>query len=218
MYRGLGNYDNSTFTVLGKLFELMALSVVWCICCIPVVTAGSACAALYYAVSKSVRRERGHALQEYFRAFKAELKTGVLLSLLLLAAALVLLADVYVGTILFRNPAARFLFYCIIGMAALFVLLMLPYLFPCVSRFTDTISGYLRKACLLSLRYFPLSLLLAALLLVAAYLVFLAPMLICVLPGFLCWFYSVIIDRIFKKFLLYEAEGTDTQDDRWYLE
>lgn len=218
MHRGLGNYDNPTFTVLGKLFALTALSVVWCICCIPVVTAGSACAALYYAVSKSIRRERGHALQEYFRAFKAELKTGVLLTLILLAAALILFADVYVGNFLFRNSAALFLLYCLIGMAALFVLLMLPYLFPCVSRFTDTIPGYLRKACLLSLRYFPLSLLMAALLVLSAYLVFLAPMLLCVLPGFLCWFYSVIIDRILKKFLLYKAEGTDTQDDRWYLE
>ena len=52
MLEAIFNPENAVFRMINKLLDLMVLSLVWVVCCIPVVTAGAASSALYYAVVK----------------------------------------------------------------------------------------------------------------------------------------------------------------------
>ena len=49
--------DKPFWKWLGKIPELVLLSLFWFICCIPVITIGPASSALYYVALKMVRKE-----------------------------------------------------------------------------------------------------------------------------------------------------------------
>ena len=72
----LFNMDNAFFSFISKVCDIMILSTVWILLCIPIITIGPASTALYYAVVKVVRRERGYLLREFFRSFKMNFKRG----------------------------------------------------------------------------------------------------------------------------------------------
>ena len=46
--------------MVGKLADVVILSILWLLCCIPVITIIPAGAALYYTVMKNLRRGRGN--------------------------------------------------------------------------------------------------------------------------------------------------------------
>ena len=71
------NIDGPLMGFLNKTGQLIALSVLWLLSCLPVVTIPAATTALYYAVCKTVRHDRGSAVQEYRRSFRVNLLRGM---------------------------------------------------------------------------------------------------------------------------------------------
>ncbi len=90
-------YDNKFFTALGKLVDCVWLSLLWLICSIPVITMGAASTALYYAVHKSIRGNRGYTTRNYFSAFKDNFKQSTLVHLVWLVVMVVLVGDIYIA-------------------------------------------------------------------------------------------------------------------------
>ena len=72
------------------MVDVCGLSIVWIFLCLPVVTIGPATAALYYTVVKCVRGRESGAFGYYFRSFLSGFKTGLLATLAVLPAALLL--------------------------------------------------------------------------------------------------------------------------------
>ena len=81
------NPEKGIWAWLSTLVDLCGLSIVWVFLCLPVVTAGPATAALYYAVVKCIRGRESGAFAAYLRSFRANLKTGLLATLAVLPAA-----------------------------------------------------------------------------------------------------------------------------------
>ena len=80
--------------------HMIALSVIWFVTSLPVVTFVPATVALYDAVIKNMRPEVKGMYRRYFRTFKAELKRGIPMSLLWAAIAALFLAGSYVLAII----------------------------------------------------------------------------------------------------------------------
>ena len=59
MWRKIFDPDSYFWRPLGYVGELVVLSLLWVVCCLPVVTAGQATAALYDCVAHCVRRGEG---------------------------------------------------------------------------------------------------------------------------------------------------------------
>lgn len=81
----MGEFFSSEGPLIGslqKIGTLIVLSVCFLLCSLPLITTGAAASALYYAVAKSVRRERGYPTKEFFRAFKRNLKNGTVLTVI----------------------------------------------------------------------------------------------------------------------------------------
>ena len=66
--------DGPVVTFLTKTGELILLGLVWLLTSFPVLTIGTSTIALYHAIVKSVRHERGYPVREYFKAFRQHLK------------------------------------------------------------------------------------------------------------------------------------------------
>ena len=56
------NRDNKFFSFMGRVADLMILNLLCIVCCIPVVTAGPAIAAMYYITLKMARNEESYVV------------------------------------------------------------------------------------------------------------------------------------------------------------
>lgn len=85
--------------VLGRwlafLLDALLISVVWAVCCVPVVTAGAATAALCRVALDWMRYRDGCTLRAFLRAMKADFKKATCVWLVLLAFLIPLIADLY---------------------------------------------------------------------------------------------------------------------------
>ena len=77
----LFDLDNPFFNFINRLLDLIALSILWALCCIPIVTAGASCSALYFAIVKAFRAQEGYAAKTFFTSFRSCIKKGIVLTL-----------------------------------------------------------------------------------------------------------------------------------------
>lgn len=78
---------DSVLKFFNDLFDVMVLNWFWMLCCIPVITVGPATCAMYSVTLKLVRDEPVSLVKDFFRGFRQNFKSGLLLGL----AAIVLL-------------------------------------------------------------------------------------------------------------------------------
>ena len=96
MARRFFDPESFVWKPLGVLGELVTLSLLWGVCCIPLVTFGSATAALYDSAVHVLRRKDDTLFSRFFGTFRRELKSGIL-STLLWAAVIGLFCLLYIG-------------------------------------------------------------------------------------------------------------------------
>lgn len=78
--------DNAFIVFLNKLADMVILSVLFCLCCLPVFTIGAADAALYHTVVKVLRHNQGYAFATFRDSFKENFRQSVPATLLFLLA------------------------------------------------------------------------------------------------------------------------------------
>ena len=75
-------YQGWLWRALNTLTDILALSVLWLLCSIPVLTLGAATTALYDSVVRCIRYKQPKPYARFFRTFKNELIPGILLTLM----------------------------------------------------------------------------------------------------------------------------------------
>lgn len=121
---------------LNLVTDIFALSVLWLLCSLPLITLGAATTALYDCVVRCIRYKQEGVYSRFFRTFRAELKISLPTTLLwagLIALLLLLVRYLrYLGGFYGTARAAS---------AAYYVLLVIPagaacWVFPILSRFS----------------------------------------------------------------------------------
>ncbi len=193
------------------VIDLVLCGLLWCLCSLPVVTAGAASAALYYAVVKCVRHERGTLRRVFWEGLRSNFKSGTRLWLLYLAAIAVGAANVTAARQWSGEGFSPLT--ALAGVIFLPVALTLPWMFAYVSRFDNSFGGSLRFVGFLALSHPGRSLLLAAELLGALLIVWLIPYLAPLLPGAIALLMSLTIEPVFRQYT-----GGASSGDAWYNE
>lgn len=75
------NQYSTLMTILNKIADMVILSILWVLFCIPVLTIGASSAALYHTVVKVIRQERGYAFSTFMESFKSNLRQSIPYSL-----------------------------------------------------------------------------------------------------------------------------------------
>lgn len=145
--------DGKLFAIVDRAADFAILSLLWLVCCIPIVTIGAATTALYTLALRMQRREDYALFRDFFRAFRQNFKQAAALTGILLAALLLLAADARLLT-LGMVPGGRAGLCLICALAAL-VVMTGSYVFALLAFFDDPVLAHLRNAVLMSLRYFP---------------------------------------------------------------
>lgn len=152
--RNFFNLDNPVFQFLTRLADLVIVSMLCLICCLPVVTAGAAFAALAKTTQGLVRDEVTGTARTFLRAFAANFKqaTAVWLCAVVAIAAIVcdyLLLRYYVPGVLYT------VLFVILLVLAFLVLAILAYVFPLIARYENTVKEHVRNAMVLSIYKLP---------------------------------------------------------------
>ena len=82
MFGRVFRYQGWLWRALNTLTDILALSVLWLLCSIPVLTLGAATTALYDSVVRCIRYKMPRPYERFFRTFKNEIVPGALLTLL----------------------------------------------------------------------------------------------------------------------------------------
>lgn len=82
MFRSVFQPYGLVWTIFDHITDVLVLSLCWCICSLPIFTIGAASTALYDAVAHGVRNREGGTYRRFFRTFRAELKTGLGITIL----------------------------------------------------------------------------------------------------------------------------------------
>jgi uncharacterized membrane protein YesL len=217
---GLFNLENGFFSFMGKLWDMILLSIIWVICCIPFVTIGPATAAMYYAVVKVIRRERGYVTKEFFHSFKDNLKVGILSNILFGIVAYILYID-FTYTQSLRRGGESYGDLMFAGFVAIstIIIFVLIFCYPILSRFTVNLKGLFKTSFIIAMKHFPTTFLLVIIVAIFAMGCYIIYPFIFIAPALCCLVSSFLIERVFKKYMPKPEEATEeTGRDQWYLE
>ena len=141
--------DNPLMKALSIAADLLVLNLLTVVLSIPVITMGPAIIAMNEIIIHIVRGEEGYTVQPYFKAFKANFKKGVLMSLILAAAGAILYFDYLAALAYIPMMKAGIIAIGIIILAISF------YAFALLARYENTFRGTLKNAALLAVGNFP---------------------------------------------------------------
>ena len=130
--------DNPVFRAIGKILEVLGVSLLWLLLCIPVVTAGASTTALYYTVNKTIKNNRGYAIRGFFSAFLENFKQSTIVWLFFLVWFILLGVDCYLmySYALLGEPMGKFRI--AVYVLAVLVVAWSLYVFPYIARFDNT--------------------------------------------------------------------------------
>lgn len=201
MFRNLLKPDSGLMITLTQLTDTIFLSLFWLLGCIPVITIGASCAALYDSVFRGFRQGEKNSWQRFFKVFKDNWKEGILPTIFFLVLFFLLVK----GMVLVWNAAvAGTISWMVFSAAALVAVLLLgtlSLLFPLLSRFENSLAGMLKNTFLLGFAHLPrilaLGLIQGAAIILCARFVF--PLFF--LPALAALLSSLFVEPIFKPYM-----------------
>lgn len=148
----LFDLNNPFFSFLSKAADIIILSFLWFVCCIPIITIGPASSALYYVTLKLARKEDVQVTSCFFKGFKDNFKQGVAYSLIFTILGMVLILDYMFAAAM---PGAAGTICCGIFFAlGIWLLCTIFYTFPLQAQFYNTVKQTIINAVFLAARKF----------------------------------------------------------------
>lgn len=196
MLSNLFHPDGKFFRFGSKAADLIAVSLLWLLCCIPMVTVGPACTAMYGVVVKNIRGERGSVWRQFWQVFRRDFRQSLLFTM----PASALAAALLVSILLLKRRGAGGFGIPLLEAVLLLLVLTLPYAFALIARFENSFLQHVKLTLLLTFRHFPSSVLMAAMLALGAFLVYLHPPLAAFVPGLVCLGVSFVTEAVFRKY------------------
>ncbi len=203
--------DGKFFTFMSKVADLIILNIIYCLCCIPIITIGPATTALYYVTLKMVKNEESYIIKSFFKSFKLNFKQGAAIGLLLMAAAGIIVGDIYI--MLSWNAKYKFILIVIFIFLLVVWMFITIYIFPLLATFENTVKQTLKNSLLMSIRHLPYTVLMFILTVISyllvGFIVQLMPFWFLIGFALLAYVNSIFLGKIFKLYMPPEEEEKD---------
>lgn len=212
MLRNFFAYDGRLVSFLNKTGEIILLNIVFLLCCLPVVTIGPALTSFYYAMMKSIRKERGGPVRQFWHSMKRTLGRGVLLTI----SIFLWTALLWYGRRMTLSTAPQAVTFTLVLYDVVIVMTacILIYLFPVFSRFEMKVGRMLQLSFVMSIRFFPITVLVAAGSILIGWLSIYVLPIACMLvvPGVWCYLVTFLMERALLHYMPKAKPG----EEQWY--
>ena len=149
MLKKVFDIDNPLMQGLSTVADLMILNLLALTLCLPIVTVGAAATALNDAVQKLQQMSDESVIRMFLNSFRANAKRGIGMGLIYIGAFLLVAANYVAAKAVI--PALTF-----VSLAIGIILLAIGiYAFALLARFDNTVVATLKNAALLTVCYFP---------------------------------------------------------------
>ncbi len=207
------NFDNPLFQAINKIVDCLYLSLLWVLFSIPLVTIGASTSAAYYVANKVLRHGRGYVFQQFWQSFKSSFKQGLAAWLIYVALMIILLLDIrLIG--MFLSGAPLLIFRSVFLLMMLVLVMMAQYVFPYIARFTLPLKKIISNSLLLAIRHLPWTILLVLLSVVCILLPMIIPFALFITPCVWAILASLILERIFKRYMTEEDRAMEEKLNR----
>lgn len=206
------NLNSPFFRLITNIGNLILVSILWIIGCIPIVTIGASTAALYYNCVKVIRHGRGYLFSSFLQAYRSNLKQGIVVTLLGILISFVLYMDFRYITALDAAPQYLVAIYqiCMTFFASLLI-----YLVATMSRFSVSFFQLLKLSVFMMIRHFYYTIVMLVLLITVIILMMAVPFSVLFLPGIYILLTSLIMEKVLQKYTPHAKDGSD--EGSWYL-
>lgn len=187
------NYDNIFIRMLSRVGDAMVLSILFVLSCVPIITIGAAFTSLYYTAMKGISGDDGYIWKFYTRSFKRNFKQATGIWLLFLVAFFILSVDIWFWMTQWKatgNALAKPFLFVSVVLLTLTVMTFI-YTFALQAKFDNSWKVQIRNAFLLSVKNFPMTLLMLLTYLVIAW----------------CFYYDIVISIIVYVLIGFGAVG-----------
>lgn len=145
--------DSRFYRILTRIGELMIVSLLFVLCCLPIFTIGASATALFTVCLKMVRNETGYIAKDFFHAFKRNFKQASIIWLIVLALGTLFYMDLRISNVI--NGTAGFVLRAIFW-AFLFIWEDFAlYVFVVLARYGNTTRATMKNAFWLALGKLP---------------------------------------------------------------
>jgi uncharacterized membrane protein YesL len=205
---------SGAYSSFSCIVDIIYIGLLWLVCCLPIITVGPACTAMYYTMVKCVRRGRGHVTGEFFAAFRRNFLPSLKVWLIFLLLICLWLSNLIINGQ--TDPEGAKI------MGSVSNLLIIPPCFPMswafayISRFDNSLGDTLKFSLFLSIKNFMRTVIILLTGVAFALIVWMFPALLPLLPGFACLVISLHTEPVFKD-ITAEFEN-DGNEDKWYNE
>ena len=214
----LFDLNNPFFSFLSKVADLVIVSFLWFVCCLPVITIGPATSALYYVTLKLARKEEVQITSCFFKGFKENFKQGLAYSIIFILLGAVLALD-YVYAMAMPGTAGTICCGIFFAMSV-WLLCTAFYTFALQAQFYNTVKQTIVNAVFLAARRLPMTVavfcinVIPAILLLWATDMFLlsAPIWVLIFPGVAAFVCSMMFVKIFDP-LIEAATGKKSGEE-----
>ncbi len=203
--------ETPLYSMMGKILDVLILSVLFWVSCIPVFTAGASLSALYVNCLKIAEDRQSYVFQGFFRAFRNHFKRATSAWLVMLGIGIGLAIDGY---------------YCIFGKGfwsyafrwAFLVLLaaylaVFTYLFPLAARCIVSTKRLFVMSYVMALKELPKTILMIGISISCiAFGLFVYQPAVIAAPGIIALIHSYLFKQIFKKYHLDIPEPEREED------
>lgn len=204
--------QNKVIWVINKIVDMVLLSVLWAVCSIPIVTIGASSAALYHAINKAIREDKGYARQAFFQSFRENWK-----QCLGLGTVLLVFSGAFLGVILFCASYSLGMFgqfYSVFSLICLLLVVLLQiHAYSLIGRFVLTNKQLFSVLVQLMGRNLLKNLMLLCLFAFAVEAVIFYPPLLLFIPAGYTFLVSVLEEPVFAKYIRVPHEEEEFSEE-----
>ena len=207
------NFDNVFIRILNRLGDAIILSLTFVVCCLPLFTIGSAITALYYTTMKSITIEDGYVFKFFIKSFKENLKQSTIIWIISLVALDILSLNVWFWYSQWKqNGSEAMQMIMVLSVVAIIVALMvIMYVFPLQAKFENSVKVQFKNAFLLSVKNFPITILLFAIMAIIVWFFYYMSVVFVVIGfGLMGYLYGYFMSKCFEPYLKQEEATKET--------
>lgn len=146
------NLDNPLWRFMGKVFDMMVLTVLWVLTSLPLFTIGASTTALYYVGMKLAKDQEGYVIKDFFHSFRENFRQATIMSLVLAGIGIFLITDL-LWYYQFKSGAGVVALSIFSILTVLYVMI-LTYVFPLLARCQAGIRKIFLMAFMIAVKNF----------------------------------------------------------------
>ena len=200
------NLDAPIWAWISEITDVIILSCLWWLCCIPIVTIGASTTAFFYVMGKKIRKENHYILKDFFKSFKENFKQSLLPAILMIVAnfSMILYILMSIEGLRVGNVHLKWL----LPMTIIFIfefINIFTYLWAILSRFNMKTKQLLKAAILMPHKHLFTTLGNTCAFIISGLLIYHIPFLIVFVPGIVITLSSVLMQSLFERYIIGET-------------